>query len=122
MLYLLNLSMRDYLRAGAKDTFESICSAVESLGGDRVADVLRISTAFEMYLHNVIHVERRWEEYHTANPHHKSAVQTIVAEAMRGLGLIRFYTATEDEVKCFLIRSGKTIVEAGALVDVFIAR
>lgn len=121
MLYLLNVSSRDYLRNGASSTFDSLCTAVEQLGGESAAEVKRISTKFEDAYGDI---ERAGEldVYHAANPHHFSAIHSIVEESLRLHALIRFYTANELEVKCFLGKRGKMIVEVANLIDVFIAR
>ena len=128
VLYLVNMSSRDYLRSGSSQhpTVLSVQQMVEFLNGDALKDmeVFPISLAFEDSLRRIEKEEglEAIKAYHDANPTHISALDTILIEAHRALSIIHFYTANELQVKCWCLKQGKTILDSCAIVDVTVAR
>lgn len=131
MIYVVNMSTRDYLRCLIREethpTVQAVQQAVElSSGGEgqRESEVFPISLLFEENMRQIELTEGvdALIQYHLANPTHLSAVDTILVEIHRALNLIHFYTATEQSVKCWCLRQGKTVLESSAVVDVNITR
>lgn len=120
-VYIINLSMRDYLRENDKYTTLLMTDSNEDKDsgksiGERLQDIIdcyggggfiKLSVGFEQY-----YQKRRQEDsaedfeaYLQANPKHRSAVGPIFFQLYRQLDLIRFYTIDkcytkeeEDEV------------------------
>ena len=125
------MTSRDYLRQLASSSLNplltSIQQAIEIMSGDtapRDTEMIPISLAFEENLRDIRTREGMdaIHEYFAANPTHISAKDTILQLVHRNLGLIKFYTASEKEIQCWLVRQGKTIIECSSVVDVNITR
>jgi ribosome-binding ATPase YchF (GTP1/OBG family) len=91
----------------------------------QISEMTAVSLSLEQNLRNIElgpNGKEELEEYFIANPTHISANNAIFNGCYRTLGLIRFYTASEKEVKCYLLRAGLTVLDASGLVDVQIMR
>jgi ribosome-binding ATPase YchF (GTP1/OBG family) len=57
-----------------------------------------------------------------ANPRHISCISKIYSEIRNLLSIIHFYTITEDEIQCWMLRYGSSIIDAAIKIDVQLAR
>ncbi|KAJ1433989.1 hypothetical protein B484DRAFT_446981, partial [Ochromonadaceae sp. CCMP2298] len=127
VLYLVNMSSRDFLRPGGTVQVEALRvarEAAEMLAGDGDADVLPVSLVFEEKLRCLERDEGAGalEMYVLANPTHRSMLPVLVQQAQRAIGLLHFYTADNREVRCFALKKGRNIMEASAALGVHVMR
>uniref|UniRef100_A0A7S2V0U7 Obg-like ATPase 1 n=1 Tax=Fibrocapsa japonica TaxID=94617 RepID=A0A7S2V0U7_9STRA len=113
IVYLVNLSKRDYLRKANK-WLPRINEAVQGAGGGQI---IPFSVAFEQELYDLeLSGKEQLEEYLKANPTHKSALPRILRMGYHALQLIHFFTCGSDEVKGWTIRDGKLAPEAAGVI------
>lgn len=118
VIYILNLSTRDYLRFSGVYQAEVQAVVDEELGGGRV---LSTSVSFErLYRHYQATAEI--EEYLAANPTHISTIDSILSAVYRVLKLIVFYTVSTNEIKSWVVRQGISAPEAGGIIHTDIER
>lgn len=121
MIYILNLSMRDFLRSQHSfSSIDGLDEVVERYGGGRV---IPLSVQFEEHVASQRALgPEEFEIYQRANPTHQSAVGPIFATMYRQLDLICFYTASAEAAKVWYIPQGTTAPDAGGRIDTNIGR
>jgi ribosome-binding ATPase YchF (GTP1/OBG family) len=121
MVYILNLSMRDFLRSEhAFSVIPGLDEVVAKYGGGRI---INLSVEFEEHYARQRNLgPEELELYHRANPSHKSAVGPIFGAMYRQMDMIAFYTASPQEAKVWYIPQGTTAPEAGERLDTAIGR
>lgn len=119
VIYLVNLSKRDYLRRGNK-WLPKIAAWVNSRGGGLV---IPFSVEFEQ---EMLDLEMAGEDavkaYKEENPTHKSMLARILKSGYAALHLQHFFTAGPQEVRGWTLKRGKTAVEGAALIHSDIAK
>jgi len=113
MIYLANLSQRDYIRKGNK-WLSAVADFIKARGaGD---SLIPFSCEFEQAVaavesggpEAVLKVETELGA--------KSSLPRIIKAGYRGLQLIHFFTAGEDEVKAWTIRAGTKAPQAAGVI------
>ncbi|CAK4707884.1 hypothetical protein LEN26_019277 [Aphanomyces euteiches] len=112
VVFLVNVSKRDYLRKGNK-YLPAIAEFVAARGGNET--VLPISCEFEMEMMD-LDMAGQGEEYRKANPTHKSSLNRVLKLGYHALGLIHFFTAGKDEVRGWTIRKGRKAPQAAGVI------
>ena len=126
MIYVINLSMRNYLRTHNRwsppiEEFllcqrkyyqpEAPTVQVEQAG------IVSLSIEFEnRYTAACLEREGAQEEYHGANMTHASRLPLLVNLSRHLLGWLRVYTADDREVESFFIPKGSLAPEAGGYI------
>ena len=134
VVYLLNVSERDYLR-GRNSHEEPLKAHIQEHLG--FGEVVTMSFAFEM---NLLQQKRqgKLERYLKANPSHGSKVPYALFSTRRALKLITFYVADPPEntpnqinfipvpndqyVQPYYCREGTASIDAAALIDTNLSR
>lgn len=108
-VYLCNLSEEDYINKKNK-YLKKIVNWVESNGGGKI---IAYSAAFEKKLDEASPEEKKkiLEESKA-----ESALGKIISNGYYALDLIHFFTAGEDEVKCWTIRKGTLAPQAAGVI------
>lgn len=149
MVYLVNLSERDYLRHSLRtlpwieELKQSIAnyytfsedtlnphyySSTKSKTSQPALltpniQILHISVDFEeKYLQEKLQGPENLAHYLEANPYHTSNLHRIFQMLYNQLDLIQFYTATTSECKVFYIPQGTMAPEAGNYIDTIFER
>jgi ribosome-binding ATPase YchF (GTP1/OBG family) len=151
MVYLLNISSRDYLRYTLHSLtwIDELTAAVNQhfnpspappdtstpSSPTNVAPSSQTSALYSPIRFIVMSVEfeesyreeslvdsESFEYYLQANPFHRSALGPIFQSLYSQMDLIPFYTATPTECKVYYIPQGTMAPEAGGLVDSLIER
>ena len=145
MIYLLNLSERDYLRHTLRslpwieDLKQSIANyytySSEIINPHSTStrsspvylspniQVIHISVDFEeKYLQEKLLGPENLSHFLAANPYHTSAIHRIFQMLYNQLDLIQFYTANTTECKVYYIPQGTMAPEAGNYVDTMYER
>ena len=149
MIYLINLSERDYLRhtlrtlSWIEDLNKSISNyytfpsdvinphAASTRSANPTApilltpniQVLQISVEFEeKFLQEKLLGPENLNQYLQANPFHSSVIHQIFQMLYNQLDLIQFYTATTSECKVYYIPQGTMAPEAGNCIDTLFER
>ena len=100
VVFLVNVSKRDYLRKGNK-YLPKIAEYVAQRGGGE--QILPVSCEFELELMD-LEAAKQLEQYKKDNPNNKSTLPRILKTGYHALGLIHFFTAGKDEVRGWTIR------------------
>lgn len=109
VVYLVNLSKADYLRKKNK-FLGKIAEWVSSHGGD---PIIPFSGAYENELVDMPEDEKAKAEVEAGQP---SALPKIITTGFRAIHLIYFFTAGEDEVKCWQIPKGTKAPQAAGAI------
>ncbi|KAG5182386.1 OLA1, Obg-like ATPase 1 [Tribonema minus] len=111
IVYLVNLSKRDFLRKANK-WLPKVNEAVAAAGGGQI---IPFSVEFE----------QEWvdedmggtlEAYKAANPTYKSMMARILKTGYQSLQLIHYFTAGADEVKAWTIKDGWLAPQAAGVI------
>ncbi|KDO21130.1 GTP-binding protein YchF [Saprolegnia parasitica CBS 223.65] len=112
VVFLVNVSKRDYLRKGNK-YLPLIAEFVASRGGNE--PVIPLSCEFEMELMD-LESAGQLEEFKKTNPNDKSILPRILKTGYHALGLIHFFTAGKDEVRGWTVRKGRKAPQAAGVI------
>jgi hypothetical protein len=110
VVYLVNLSPEDYARKKNK-WLAKIAAWVDAHGGGKI---IPFSAALEAQLVDMPDDERA--AYVTANAGSESALPKIIKTGFAAIQLIYFFTAGEDEVKCWTLRRGMKAPQAAGTI------
>lgn len=149
MVYLINLSERDYLRHSLRTLtwIEELKQSIENyytfsshvinphLSSNRSTSqssptyltpfiqVIHFSVEFEeKYLQEKLLGPENLKQYLEANPLHSSSLHRIFQLLYNQLDLIQFYTANANECKVYYIPQGTMAPEAGNFIDTIYER
>eukprot|EP01024_Parvocaulis_polyphysoides_P072703 TRINITY_DN925_c0_g1_i6.p1 TRINITY_DN925_c0_g1~~TRINITY_DN925_c0_g1_i6.p1 ORF type:complete len:390 (-),score=78.24 TRINITY_DN925_c0_g1_i6:578-1747(-) len=109
VVYLINMSEKDYLRKKNK-WLPKIAEWVKNHGGD---PVIPFSAAYEQ---RVFDMEPEDKENYFKESGTVSQLNKIITTGFRAIHLIYFFTAGEDEVKCWQIREGAKAPQAAGAI------
>lgn len=110
MIYLINLSEKDYL--SKKNTYlKDMVTWIKSHGGEKI---IAFSVAFESKLLGFETDEER--EKYKLEVGGESALEKIILEGYKCLNLIHFFTCGADEVRCWTIRKGTHAPQAAGVI------
>jgi obg-like ATPase 1 len=112
MLYLVNLTPRDFMRKSNVPAYISQMSDIIGPG----SYFLPMSAVFEISLFEE-ELAGTLGEYLEANPTHVSVIPTIIEECYRRLNLIQFYTVDNGEVQSWLTFRGTQLIFAGTVIS-----
>jgi obg-like ATPase 1 len=112
VVFLVNVSKRDYLRKGNK-YLAKIGEFVKERGGDE--PVIPFSCEFEQELQD-LEAAGQLQTYLKENPTNKSTLNRILKMGYHALGLIHFFTAGKDEVRGWTIRKGRLAPQAAGVI------
>jgi obg-like ATPase 1 len=112
VVFLVNVSKRDYLRKGNK-YLPKIAEYVKERGGDE--PVIPFSCEFEQELQD-LESSGQLEAYQKENPTHKSTLNRILKVGYQALGLIHFFTFGKVEVRGWTIRKGRLAPQAAGVI------
>ncbi|TMW60613.1 hypothetical protein Poli38472_000655 [Pythium oligandrum] len=112
VVFLVNVSKKDYLRKGNK-YLPKIAEFVKERGGDE--PVIPLSCEFELELLD-LEASGQLETYQKENPTHKSTLNRVLKMGYHALGLIHFFTAGKDEVRGWTIRKGRLAPQAAGVI------
>ncbi|KAL4125252.1 hypothetical protein PRIC2_008837 [Phytophthora ramorum] len=112
VVYLINVSKRDYLRKSNK-YLPKIAEYIKERGGNE--PVLPISCEFELEMLD-LEAGGELETYQKENPTHKSILNRVLRMGYHALGLIHFFTAGKDEVRGWTIRKGRMAPQAAGVI------
>jgi obg-like ATPase 1 len=110
MVYLVNLSKRDFLRKGSR-WLPLIKERVDQEGGGLI---IPLSVDFEQEMFEMSEEDRA--AYMEENPSHKSMIPRVLRMGYKSLNLIHYFTAGTDEVRGWTIRDGRTAPEAAGVI------
>jgi obg-like ATPase 1 len=109
VVYLVNLSKTDYIRKKNK-FLPKIFEWVSAHGGD---PIIPFSGAYENEFVDMPADEKAIAEKEAGGP---SALDKIITTGFKAIHLIYFFTAGEDEVKCWQIRKGTKAPQAAGTI------
>ena len=109
VVYLVNLSERDYIRKKNK-WLPKIFEWVKNNGGD---PIIPFSGALEAKLFDMPADEK---ETYCKEHEAQSALPKIIVSGFKAVHLIYFFTAGHDEVKCWQIRKGSKAPQAAGAI------
>ncbi|KAE9971461.1 hypothetical protein Vi05172_g10031 [Venturia inaequalis] len=112
-LYLVNLSMKDYLRQKNK-YLPSIMKWVTDHGG-AATDVIPFSVEFEEKIWSLRDDPEQLSDFYTEIKV-KSRISKIVTEGFTKLGLQYYFTAGEKEVRCWVVQKGTLAPQAAGVI------
>ena len=120
MVYVLNVSARDFLRGHSKWSSVLREALDKDMGGGQM---MPMSCAFEWSMR--VHARNgTLRQYFDANPHHEVAnkergVPSLLYACTRALDLVTFYTLNDDTkvFKAWFCRQGTNIKDAAYLID-----
>jgi obg-like ATPase 1 len=112
VVFLVNVSKKDYLRKGNK-YLPKIAEFVKERGGNE--PILPLSCEFELELLD-LEAGEQLENYLKENPTHRSTLPRILKMGYQALGLIHFFTAGKDEVRGWTIRKGRLAPQAAGVI------
>jgi len=107
MVYLVNVSEKDYIRKGNK-WLKKIFEWVNSHGGGKI---LPYSVAFEQSYANAVDKEAFIKEKGA-----ESALGKLINEGYHTLDLLHYFTCGTDEVKCWTFRKGTLAPQAAGII------
>ena len=110
VVFLVNLSPDDYARKKNK-WLAKIAAWVDAHGGGKI---IPFSAALESNLVDMPDDERK--SWIAANPGNESALPKIIKTGFAAIQLIYFFTAGEDEVKCWTLRRGMKAPQAAGTI------
>lgn len=111
VVYLVNLSKRDYLRKANK-WLPKIQAKVEELGGGQM---IPFSVEFEQEWMDE-ELGGTLDAYKEANPTHKTAMMRILKAGYHALHLIHYFTSGADEVRGWTIKDGWLAPQAAGVI------
>ncbi|CAB1113913.1 unnamed protein product [Ectocarpus sp. CCAP 1310/34] len=111
VVYLVNLSKRDYLRKANK-WLPKIQAKVEELGGGQM---IPFSVEFEQEWMDE-ELAGTLDAYKEANPTHKTAMMRILKAGYHALHLIHYFTSGADEVRGWTIKDGWLAPQAAGVI------
>lgn len=109
-IYLVNLTMKDYLRQKSKYLPQIAKWVIEHGGTPR--DIIPFSVEFEEKVHSLKEDTPTLESF-LAESKVKSKLQKIITEGFFKLGLQYYFTAGEKEIRCWTIQKGAFAPQAG---------
>lgn len=109
VVYMVNLSSADYLRKKNK-WLQGINVWVQSHGG---GSIIPYSIEFEQGIYGMAPEEKA---KHLKDLNATSMVNRIIKTGYHALSLIHYFTAGEDEVKCWTIRQGTKAPKAAGVI------
>ena len=109
VVYMVNLSSGDYIRKKNK-WLQGINTWVQEHGG---GSIIPYSIEFEQHIFSMSQEEK--EQYLKAN-NSTSMVNRIIKTGYHSLNLVHFFTAGEDEVKCWTVRQGSKAPKAAGVI------
>jgi obg-like ATPase 1 len=112
VVFLVNVSKRDYLRKGNK-YLTKIADFVKERGGDE--PVIPISCEFELEMMD-LEAGGQLEAYQKENPTHKTILNRVLKMGYHALGLIHFFTFGKVEVRGWTIRKGRLAPQAAGVI------
>ncbi|RLN88625.1 hypothetical protein BBJ28_00006278, partial [Nothophytophthora sp. Chile5] len=112
VVYLINVSKRDYLRKSNK-YLPKIAEFIKERGGNEM--VIPLSCEFELEMLD-LDAGGQLEAYMKENPTHKSILNRVLKMGYHALGLIHFFTAGKDEVRGWTIRKGRLAPQAAGVI------
>ncbi|KAF6815503.1 GTP-binding protein YchF [Colletotrichum plurivorum] len=113
VIYLVNLTMKDYLRQKSK-YLPSIAKWVTEHGGTP-KDIIPFSIEFEEKLHSLRDDPAARDEF-LKESKVKSKLDKIVTEGFTKLGLQYYFTAGEKEIRCWTIPRGCLAPQAAGAI------
>lgn len=112
VVYLVNMSERDYVRQGNKH----MVRLIEHIRAKHPnASVIPYSAALEARLLRLAPEERQ-AELRALGPKVKSSLDKIIRTGYRELNLIHFFTCGADEVRCWTVRRYTSAPDAAAVI------
>lgn len=102
MVYLINMSSRDYIRKKNK-YLPGIHEWIKEHGG---GVMIPFSVQYEEELHRLRDQPTELEKFVAENGGAKSALPKIINAGYEELNLIHYFTAGDKEVRCWTVRSG----------------
>eukprot|EP00968_Pinguiococcus_pyrenoidosus_P028971 scaffold8229_cov239-Pinguiococcus_pyrenoidosus.AAC.2 len=113
VVYLVNLSKRDYMRKGNR-WLPKIAEYVKEKGG---GIIIPFSVEFEQeWLDADMGGEDALKAFKEEHPNQRSMLPRILKTGYQALHLIHFFTCGADEVRGWTIRRGKTAPEAASVI------
>jgi obg-like ATPase 1 len=112
VVYLINVSKKDYLRKSNK-YLPKIAEFVKARGGNE--PVIPLSCEFELEMLD-LEAGGLLEGYQKENPTHKSTLTRVLKMGYQALGLIHFFTSGKDEVRGWTIRKGRLAPQAAGVI------
>ncbi len=112
VVFLVNVSKKDYLRKGNK-YLTKIADFVKARGGDE--PVIPLSCEFELEMMD-LEAAGQLAAYQKENPTHKTILNRVLKSGYQALGLIHFFTAGKDEVRGWTIRKGRLAPQAAGVI------
>lgn len=122
VLYIVNLTSRDYLRWAYSGRMPSYVANMSRVLGPS-QKIFPMSIALESTITEIASKgQAQLKEYQDANPSHVAIVPQLITECYRALDLIQYYTFNDKEVRSWIIRRGTSVGQAPNCVDVNISR
>ena len=112
MIYLVNLSKRDYVRKKNK-WLPKIHAWVQQHGG---GIMIPFSVEFEQELFDLGDDESLRSAFYEENEGAKSALPKMVTQGYKELNLMYFFTAGEKEVRCWTVYNGALAPQAAGVI------
>jgi obg-like ATPase 1 len=112
MIYLVNLSKRDYTRKKNK-WLPKIHAWVQQHGG---GIMIPFSVEFEQELFDLGDDESLRSAFYEENEGAKSALPKMVTQGYKELNLMYFFTAGEKEVRCWTVYNGALAPQAAGVI------
>lgn len=109
VVYIVNMSERDYIRKGNK-WLGKIKAWVDAHGGEPMVPVCGSLEAKYLEMN-----EEATKQYNAENKVF-SAIPKIISTGYHSLDLIHFFTSGTDEVKCWTIRNGTKAPQAAGVI------
>jgi len=109
VVYIVNMSERDYIRKGNK-WLGKIKAWVDAHGGEPMVPVCGSLEAKYLEMN-----EEDTKKYNVENKV-SSAIPKIISTGYHSLDLIHFFTSGTDEVKCWTIRNGTKAPQAAGVI------
>lgn len=111
VVYLVNLSVKDFKRKGNK-WLAKIQDWVNNNGG---GVIIPYSVDYEQILFDVKEKGEENKE-HEIKPDSQGMMNKIIKTGYKSLDLIYFFTAGEDEVRCWTVRNGAKAPQAAGVI------
>ena len=112
MIYLVNLSKKDYVRKKNK-WLPKIHAWVKEHGG---GIMIPFSVEFEQELFDLGNDSALVEAFYADNEGSKSALPKMITQGYKELNLIYFFTAGEKEVRCWTVYNGALAPQAAGVI------
>jgi obg-like ATPase 1 len=113
-VYVINMSMRDYLRT-ENIWIQPIKNYISTLDNGHVVP---FSVEFEEHVqHTCYQYQMSLDMYFIANPTHHSSLTIIFETLYQQLQLIKFYTVDTNFIKVWLVRLGASALDASGVIS-----